>query len=218
MRLGTFTFIQDELSSLTRVCSYDRPGEGTASEPRTRQTLADSAAILHQLLARLGVGRHGIILVGHSLGGVIAAKYASQYRASHEVKALVLLDATPLNLTGRTLSLIPPGARGPAGQYRNWVAGFRSGEDGERLVLSSAPLPPIGNVPLIVVQHGRSIFTGLSGYGPRLERIWSKGQRAWLRLSPRSRLVIAHRSGHLIYLDQPGLTLSLIRQALSEAR
>jgi hypothetical protein len=217
-QLTTFTFIQNQLSSLTRVCSYDRPGEDRGSEPPTKQTLADSDALLHQLLAQLDVASHGVILVGHSLGGLIAAKYASQYRRSHQVKALVLLDATPPSLTRTALRLIPPGAGGPAGQFRSWVAGFRSGEDQERLVLTSTPLPPIGNIPLIVVRHGRPIFAGVTGYGRRLEEIWSEGQHAWLRLSPLSRMVIARKSGHPIYLDQPFLTLRLIRQALSEAR
>ena len=215
--MTTFTFIQDQLSRLTTVCSYDRPGEGTGPKPRTKQTLADSAALLHQLLARLDVASHGVIVVGHSAGGLIAAKYASQYRGSHQVKALVLLDATPPSLVGRTLRLIPPGAGGPAGQYRSWTAGFRTGDDGEKLVLTSTPLPPIGNVPMIVVQHGRPIFAGVTGYGRQLQEVWSEGQRAWLRLSPRSHMVIARRSGHLIYLDQPSLTLRVIRQALSEA-
>lgn len=215
--LTTFTFIQDRLSSLTRVCSYDRPGEGTSSKPRTEQTLADSAAILHELLTRLNVAPHGVVLVGHSLGGLIAAKYASQYRATHQVKALVLLDATPPSLPADTLRLIPPGAPGPAGQYRSATAGFRSGDDQERLALRGARLEPIGNVPLIVVRHGRPIFAGVSGYGRRLEQIFARGQRAWLRLSPRSRMVIARTSGHAIYLDQPALTLRLIRQAVSEA-
>ena len=217
-QLTTFTFVQGQLSRLTRVCSYDRPGEGTSSRPQTEQTLADSAAVLHQLLARLGVSAHGVILVGHSLGGLIAATYASRYRETRQVKALVLLDATPPSFTARALQLIPPSARGPAGQFRSWVAGFRSGQDQERLVLTSAPMPPIGNVPLIAVQHGRPIFAGVAGYGRQLEQIWSEGQRAWLTLSPRSRLVTARKSGHPIYLDQPSLTIGLIQRALSEAR
>lgn len=215
--LSTFTFIQNQLGGSTRVCSYDRPGEGTSSKPGGPQTLADSAAVLHELLAKLHVASRGVVLVGHSLGGLIAAKYASQYRGTHQVKALVLLDATPALLTGRVLRLIPPGAQGPAGQFRTWVAGFGSGANRERLLLTSTPLPPIGNVPLTVVRHGRPIFTDVTGYGRALERIWSEGQRAWLRLSPLSRMVIAGNSGHPIYLDQPSLTLRLIRQALSEA-
>jgi pimeloyl-ACP methyl ester carboxylesterase len=216
--LTTFVFIQNHLSGVTRVCSYDRPGEGTSSRPRVKQTLADSAAILHAVLARLDVAAHGIVLVGHSLGGLVAANYASQYRGTHQVRALVLLDATPPGLTESVLRLIPPDARGPAAQFRSWVAGFASGEDQERLVLTGAAVSSIGDVPLIVARHGRPIFADLSGYGRQLEEIWWQDQRAWLRLSPLSHLVVARKSGHAIYLDQPFLTLRLIRQALAEAR
>jgi pimeloyl-ACP methyl ester carboxylesterase len=215
--LSTFSFVQNQLSDSTRVCSYDRPGEGTSSKPRSTQTLADSAAVLHELLTRLDVASRGIVLVGHSLGGLIAAKYASQYRGTHQVKALVLLDATPALLTEQVLRLIPPGAQGPAGLFRTWVAGFASGQNRERMLLSSTPVPPIGNVPLTVVRHGRPIFTDVTGYGRALEGIWSEGQRAWLNLSPLSRMVIAGRSAHAIYLDQPSLTLRVIRHALSQA-
>jgi pimeloyl-ACP methyl ester carboxylesterase len=92
-----------------------------------------------------------------------------------------------------------------------------SGDNPERLVLSAAPMAPIGNVPVTVVRHGRSIFSAVPKYGRRLEAIWAQGQRLWLRLSPRSRLVVAPHSGHAIYLDQPTLTLQLIRQAISQA-
>jgi pimeloyl-ACP methyl ester carboxylesterase len=214
--LTTFTFIQNRLSHSARVCSYDRPGEGTSSKPQTRQTLAASAAILHQLLAKLDVAAHGVILVGHSLGGLIAATYASRYRQTHQVKALVLLDATPPNLGPSVLRLIPPQAGGPAGQFRSWVDGFRSGQNRELLLLRGELPPPIGNIPLLVVRHGRPIFAGVTGYARQLEAIWSAGQRAWLRLSPRSRMVVARKSGHPIYLDQPALTLRLIRGVLSE--
>jgi hypothetical protein len=66
-----------------------------------------------------------------------------------------------------------------------------------------------------VVRHGRPIFDGVGRYAKRLETIWADGQRRWLRLSTRSAMVIARRSGHAIYLDEPSLTLHLIRGAIS---
>ena len=87
-----------------------------------------------------------------------------------------------------------------------------------QVVLRSGEPPPIGNLPLLVVRHGRPIFAGVTGYARQLEAIWAQGQRAWLGLSPRGRLVLARRSGHPIYLDQPSLTLRLIRRVVSGAR
>jgi pimeloyl-ACP methyl ester carboxylesterase len=215
--LTTFSFIQDRLSSVTRVCSYDRPGEGSSPEPKAKQTLADSARLLHDLLPTLRVGSHGIILVGHSLGGTIAAEYASQYRRTHQVKALVLLDATPIGFAGEVQNLISPRATGTSGEMRTVNGAIASGSNPERLLLGAAPMPPIGNVPLTVVRHGRPIFDGVGRYAKRLETIWAEGQRMWLRLSTRSAMVVARTSGHAIYLDEPSLTLRLIRQAISRA-
>jgi pimeloyl-ACP methyl ester carboxylesterase len=213
--LTTFNFIQDRLSSGTKVCSYDRPGEGSSPEPKAQQTLADSARLLHDLLSALHLGSHGIVLVGHSLGGTIAAKYASQYRRTHQVKALVLLDATPIGFAGEVQKLIPPQATGASGAMRAVNGAIASGRNPERLLLGAVPMPPIGNVPLTVVRHGRPIFDGVGGYAKRLEAIWAEGQRMWLHLSTRSAMVTARRSGHAIYLNEPSLTLHLIRRAIS---
>lgn len=215
--LTTFTFIQDRLSRVTRVCSYDRPGEGSSPGPKAEQTLAESARLLHDLLFALRLGSHGIVLVGHSLGGTIAAEYASQYRHTHQVKALVLLDATPVGFAGEVQKLIPPEATGASGEMRTVNRAIASGSNPESLLLGAAPMPPIGNVPLTVVRHGRPIFEGMGKYAKRLETIWAEGQRMWSRLSTRSRIVIARRSGHAIYLSEPSLTLQLIRQAISTA-
>jgi len=215
--LTKFAHIQRALSATARVCSYDRLGEGTSSKPRSEQTLGDSDAILHALLAKLRVGSAGVVLVGHSLGGLVAADYASRYRRSHQVKALVLLDATPPSVVPRIKRLIPADATGVAGKVRAEIVGLATGHNPERLVFGGAPLPPIGNVPLTVVQHGEPIFAVVPTYGRRIQQIWSAGQRRWLALSPRSRMVIARHSGHYIYLDQPRLTLRLIRRALANA-
>ncbi|MBV9597617.1 MAG: alpha/beta fold hydrolase [Chloroflexi bacterium] len=215
--LTTFTFIQDRLSAVTRVCSYDRPGEGSSPQPKAEQTLTDSARLLHDLLPALHLGSRGIVLVGHSLGGTIAAEYASQYRRTHQVKALVLLDATPVGFAGEVQKLIPPQATGAAGEMRTVNRAIASGSNPERLLLGVSRMSPIGNVPLTVVRHGLPIFSSVGGYAKRLETTWAEGQRRWLRLSSRGRMVVARRSGHTIYLDEPSLTLKLIGQAISAA-
>lgn len=212
--LTKFAYIQRKLSAANRVCSYDRLGEGKSSKPRTKQTLADSAAILHKLLAKLGVS-HGVLLVGHSLGGLVAAEYASQYRTTHEVKGVVLLDATPPSIVKKIEHLIPAAAAGIAAGVRSEIIGLASGQNPERLVFSGAPIGSVGKVPLTVVQHGLPIFASVPKYGRGIQQIWSSGQRDWLRLSPRSRMVVAHKSGHYIYTDQPALTLRLIDETVA---
>jgi pimeloyl-ACP methyl ester carboxylesterase len=87
-----------EVARLTRVCAYDRPGTiGVAASELGRSdpvpgpaTAAAGAADLWALLSAAEVpGPY--VLVGHSMGGLIARLVASDHR--HEVSGLVLVDA-----------------------------------------------------------------------------------------------------------------------------
>ncbi|MFH1539527.1 MAG: alpha/beta hydrolase [bacterium] len=51
------------------------------------------ATHLHTLLNRLGLGKKKLVLVGHSLGGMVAMCYALKY--PDQVRAMVLTDTTP---------------------------------------------------------------------------------------------------------------------------
>jgi pimeloyl-ACP methyl ester carboxylesterase len=81
--------VQPQLARETRVCSYDRAGY-YFSDPGPLPRIADANVHdLHQLIeaARL---RAPIILVGHSLGGLLVRLYAAAHPA--DVVGLVLLD------------------------------------------------------------------------------------------------------------------------------
>src|SRR3954468_19982866 len=79
------------IASTTRVCAYDRAGQGwsdNASHPQ------DSRAIATDLYALLNAaGEHGpYVLVGHSLGGIYAMTFAAHYPG--DVAGMVLLDSS----------------------------------------------------------------------------------------------------------------------------
>ena len=81
----------------TRVCAYDRAGQGWSddvAEPAGRRA---AAADLHVLLD--AAGEQGpFVLVGHSIGGPYAMTYAAQY--PDQVAGMVLLDSSsPRQLT-----------------------------------------------------------------------------------------------------------------------
>ncbi len=80
-----------QVSRTTRVCAYDRPGQGWSDDIDHRQDGRAVAADLHKLLAR--AGEHGpYVLAGHSSGGTLAMTYAARYPA--QVAGLVLLDSS----------------------------------------------------------------------------------------------------------------------------
>jgi pimeloyl-ACP methyl ester carboxylesterase len=79
------------LAATTRVCAYDRAGQGWSDDAASPQDGVQSAEDLYTLLA--AAGEHGpYVLVGHSTGGTHAMTYAARYPA--QVAGLVLLDSS----------------------------------------------------------------------------------------------------------------------------
>ncbi|MFN2504698.1 MAG: alpha/beta fold hydrolase [Acidimicrobiales bacterium] len=86
-----WAWIATALAADTRVCAYDRAGQGWSENAAGPQDGAAIAADLHTLLER-AKEPGPYVLVGHSSGGPYAMTYAARY--PNEVAGLVLLDAT----------------------------------------------------------------------------------------------------------------------------
>ncbi|MGE3380260.1 MAG: alpha/beta fold hydrolase [Nocardioides sp.] len=83
--------IADGVAPTTRVCAYDRAGQGWSDDVEHPQDGIAAAADLHALLA--AAGETGpFVLAGHSIGGPYAMTYADLY--AHEVAGMVLIDST----------------------------------------------------------------------------------------------------------------------------
>lgn len=83
--------ITDPLTATTRVCAYDRAGQGWSDDLDHPQDGIDAAADLHALLD--AAGETGpFVLAGHSIGGPYAMTYAAQY--PDDVAGVALLDST----------------------------------------------------------------------------------------------------------------------------
>ena len=118
--------ITTELSQTTRVCTYDRAGQGWSDDVDTPQDGLAIAADLHTLLARADESGP-YVLVGHSAGGPYVMTYAAQY--PDEVAGMVLLDsmspyeftdlpgfATEQSMMSRGLGVLPTLTRMGAGR------------------------------------------------------------------------------------------------------
>jgi pimeloyl-ACP methyl ester carboxylesterase len=89
--------IAGPVAATTRVCAYDRAGQGWSEEAARPRDGVESAADLHTLLA--AAHEQGpFVVVGHSTGGPYAMTYAARYPG--QVAGLVLLDsASPEQFT-----------------------------------------------------------------------------------------------------------------------
>ena len=87
-RTPSWAWVQQAVSPSTRVCAYDRSGEGWSGGEETGRRFASD---LHGLLRAAHVpGPY--VLAGHSVGGVYALIYAARYPG--DVAGLVLIDSS----------------------------------------------------------------------------------------------------------------------------
>jgi pimeloyl-ACP methyl ester carboxylesterase len=85
----SWSLVQPELETLTRVCSYDRAGFGWSDAGPLPRTAGRIAEELHTLLQRARVPSP-FLFVGHSFGGLVAQIFAHRFQS--EVAGLVLVD------------------------------------------------------------------------------------------------------------------------------
>jgi pimeloyl-ACP methyl ester carboxylesterase len=92
-RTPSWAWVQRSVSASTRVCAFDRAGEGWSGGTPGARDGRRLSSDLHGLLAAAHVpGPY--VLAGHSVGGIYALLYAAQY--PRQVAGLALIDsATP---------------------------------------------------------------------------------------------------------------------------
>jgi pimeloyl-ACP methyl ester carboxylesterase len=106
----SWSLVQPEIATFTRVCAYDRAGfawSDPASSPRTFDRIVDELACV---LDRVAPGER-YVLVGHSFGSFVIRAYAARH--PNRVVGLVLVDPPTewLAMTARQLRLIRRGRR-----------------------------------------------------------------------------------------------------------
>ena len=135
--LTSWDEVQTRLSAFARVCAYDRLGVGHSDPPPRRQTVRRPG----RRAGRRGVRPHlqrPVVLVAHSLGGVVATTWAEAHR--DDLAGLVLRGRHAAGVPGHGAAAgpgDPRGAgRGAAGRPRARCS--RRGDNAEHLAAGSA--------------------------------------------------------------------------------
>jgi len=213
--LTAMTDFQEALSADNRVCSYDRLGAGASDQPNGPQDYASIGVTLTGVIDAVS-GGDPVVLVGHSMGGLIAARYAPDHQ--DKVAGAVLLDATSPTAVSDIETRIPEDASSAASELREMTLAIFAGENPEQLVFTDGEVQSAGAIPVRVLQHGQQYLAETEPeYGEGLEEDWTAGQEAWLNLSSDSRLDTATDSGHYIYLDAPDVALEAVKDVVARA-
>jgi pimeloyl-ACP methyl ester carboxylesterase len=194
------------LARRTRVCTYDRAGDGLSdARPASLRPLtgATQARELHTLLEAVHVGPP-YVLVGHSYGGMVTREFAALY--PHQVSGMVLLDAS----SEPEVAVYDRLHAGP------WVDGTVQPAPNQRIDIHATVRelersPRLSETPLIVITAGLLQDRWLKTV-PELE---ARAQTRLASLSTDSIHVLDRGIGHLIPALDPQIVIAATQTVLA---
>lgn len=204
--LDTWRDVHAPIAGFVRVCAHDRPGRGESGpgpaglDPRGYVTLLATAL-------RAAGEAPPYILVGHSMGGLIAQLYVVQRPT--EVVGVVLVDSSHPGQIPRLADLprlpAPPSTSpAPAPEAVSFLA----------FTEALGPTPPRLSVPLAVLTRSR--WTTADGPDGRAWMArWTELQRELVATSADARHVVAPDSGHYVHNDAPALVVEAVRRMVN---
>ncbi len=230
--------VQPEVAKFSQVCSYDHSGIGWSdSGPKDSCSLRVSE--VHTALKNAGI-KGPYVLVGHSLGALVARLYAGQYL--DEVAGMVFVDhafhpAFP-NVAKGPPPAPPPMTLPPSGgggiesdpnfnklssrdrelhlwamsQTRNQMALQSNHEMMPECVAKADAISKEHSHPL-----GNKPLVDVST-DEALGADYIKLQTDLLSLSQNSKQIIAKNSGHFIIVDRPDVVIDAISQVVRSVR
>jgi len=212
-------FIAPELARRFRVVTYDRAGMQDSTAPQQPRTTDDFLQELDAVLQAMDV-QQPVVLIGHSIGGLIALEYARQ--SPDRVHALVLLDSSHPDQLARFAVATPADQlRSEAEARQAFLEHHPERPDLEKLLGQGADAARpgcLGEVPLLVISRGMrpgpEMDPPFDASLERHEQIWQALQTDLVACSVRGQHLRLASPSHYVYLDQPRAVLQAIHAFL----
>jgi len=233
--------VQPEVAKFTQVCSYDHSGVGWSDDgPKDSCSLRVSE--VHTALKNAGI-KGPYVLVGHSLGGLVARVYAGRF--PEEVAGMVFVDHSPYSLLASKPLPPPPSPKPPtlAGSGKLPSGGIESDPNFSKLSARDRELhlwaiaqPRLEKalqenhemMPGCVQQADAIIKEQAHPLGDKplvdvstdqhRSPAYVNFQGLLLSLSQNSKEMVAENSSHLVIIDRPDVVIDGVRQVVQSAR
>jgi pimeloyl-ACP methyl ester carboxylesterase len=193
--------VLDELPPGTPTFTYDRPGTGDAA-PRPAPNPPLSYNALAGELAALLPADGRVVLVGHSVGALIARAFAGRY--PERTAGFVAVDGSIPQFAVGPDPEPPIDGDGPGATELDILTG--------QVEILTAPVP---EVPAVVLVRRRGWWVeGKAMPHPAIDDLWHVSQRI-LAEQWKAPLIVAEYSGHQIPAAQPALVAYAIELVLS---
>ncbi|MFP4376048.1 MAG: alpha/beta fold hydrolase [Spirochaetales bacterium] len=225
-----------------RVIAVDLPGSGLSEKPDAVYSIERFAEVIVALIDALHIDR--FVLVGHSLGGAVAATIAAESRIKHRIDRLVLVAPYGLpNQAGRFLEFLSdrralvrlgmlfynermlerflrrntfydPEAAPQA--LANYYNYALFYTEGGIDALARVTTDVIGT-PLAPQTLPSIVAPTLIIWGRNDEVLSPEGAECFAELIPSSELALLARSGHLPHVERPGAVAFLLARFVGPA-
>ncbi|MDH3376783.1 MAG: alpha/beta hydrolase [Gammaproteobacteria bacterium] len=208
--MTTWAPIFENLSQITRVFAYNRPGYGRSTLNKVPTTARELAEQLHQNLISTGHAPP-YLLVGHSAGGLYVNVFARMY--PEEVVGVVLIDSThpsqfeyfrkerPVLHTAFITTTAIGNTAYEASILKNIHTEFAS-------------IEPFPNIPLVVLTAEKSSLFETA----KMRKKWVEFQEDLANMSTHSTHKVVLGSGHFIHKDNPQLVIEEITRLISGSK
>ena len=208
---ASWKIVQPSIAEFTRVCAYDRAGEGYSSSVSANPNIEAMVRDLRELLRAGGI-EEPFVMVGHSFGGALARASASLF--PDDVVGMILVDSGDDAFLNRAEEFLTPDEWG---QYTEVGGGIVRRM---REIQGTLKVGPLGDIPLVVLSASDYLDRpGLPNeIDVKLYEVLVTLHRELAAESAHGTHILAENSGHAIQDEQPELVINAIRQVVEAVR